>query len=179
MLSRTGLDLKQPAADQSASADESDDSSNIGVAATANDIFLDRDSARVIVVDDDPEILQLVGKMVALLGYRCTTAVDALDALLYVKKIYYDLIITDYDMPFMNGFQLAEQVKRMNSSIKVIVMTGHCEAVLDGGKIESTNVDGLLFKPFNLQAMREKIEEVFHFCLNSETPSGTRSTKRI
>ena len=45
-------------------------------------------------------------------------------------------------------------------NLKVIVMTGHSEAVLKAGRMGSTNVDGLLIKPFGLNAMREKIEEV-------------------
>lgn len=151
MSAQIQFDSKQSKTAWRSLTDQSIDSSSTSVEA----------SASVVVVDDDPQILELVSRMVVRLGYRCTTAADELDALFYLKNNHHKLLITDYDMPFMDGFQLAEQVKRLNSSTKVIVMTGHSETVLKAGRMGSTNVDGLLIKPFGLNAMREKIEEVF------------------
>jgi CheY-like chemotaxis protein len=96
--------------------------------------------------------------MATCLGYRPTLAEDGVDALYYLTKGHYDLVITDYDMPFIDGYQLADQIKEKHFGTKVIIMTGHSESdiadLLDGSGI----VDGLLLKPFNLEALKEKIE---------------------
>ncbi len=109
-------------------------------------------------MDDDPVILKLVARMAVNLGYRPTIAEDGVDALYYLTKEHYDLVITDYDMPFIDGYQLADQIKEKHFGTRVIIMTGHCEKeiedLLDGSGI----VDGLLLKPFNLKSLKEKIE---------------------
>lgn len=115
------------------------------------------ESARIMVVDDDHQIVRLVAQMVAQLGYRSTTAGDALDALFHLNNAHHDLVITDYAMPFMDGVQLADQIKRRYRSTRVIVMTGQSEAVIRDRIKGSTSVDGLLLKPFNLNVMRETI----------------------
>ena len=131
-----------------------------GVAQPMDDRTKDADSNRVMVVDDDPQILKLVAQMVVRLGFRTTLAVDALDALYHLNQAFHDLVITDYDMPFMDGIQLADQIKRRHHMTKVIIMSGHHEAVIQERIGGLTIVDGLLFKPFNLNTMREKIEEI-------------------
>jgi CheY-like chemotaxis protein len=114
--------------------------------------------SRILIVDDNPDILNLVARMATRLGYHPTVAEDGVDALYYLTKGYYDLVITDYDMPFIDGYQLADQIKEKYFGTKVIIMTGHSESdvadLLDGSGI----VDGLLLKPFNLKALKEKID---------------------
>ena len=125
---------------------------------SADQLRLDSDASRILIVDDNPEILKLVSKMATVLGYRTTIAEDGMEALDYLNRGHYDLVITDYDMPFIDGYQLADQIKEKHFGTKVIIMTGHSESdiadLLDGSGI----VDGLLLKPFNLEALKEKIE---------------------
>ena len=131
-------------------------------AQSADGLTLDFDTNRILIVDDDPNILKLVSKMAACLGYHPTNAEDAVDALFYLTRTHYDLVLTDYDMPVMDGYQLADQIKEKYFGTRVIIMTGHCgtdvEDMLDGSSI----VDGLLLKPFNLKTMQEKIEMAGH-----------------
>jgi len=127
-------------------------------AQSADGLALGSGASRILIVDDDPVILKLVARMAASLGYGPTIAEDGVDALNYLTKAHYDLVITDYDMPFIDGYQLADQIKEKHFGTRVIIMTGHCEKevedLLDGSGI----VDGLLLKPFNLKALKEKIE---------------------
>ncbi|MBC2713275.1 MAG: response regulator [Desulfosarcina sp.] len=131
-------------------------------AQSADGLTLDSDAIRILIVDDDPGILTLVSRMAGCLGYHPTTAEDGVDALYYLTKAQYDLVLTDYDMPFIDGYQLAGQIKEKHFGTRVIIMTGHCERdatdMLNGSGI----VDGLLLKPFNLKTMKEKIELVGH-----------------
>jgi CheY-like chemotaxis protein len=119
---------------------------------------LDSDASRILIVDDNPDILKLVSTMAVRLGYHPTTAEDGVDALYHLTRNRYDLVLTDYEMHFIDGYQLADQIKERHFGTKVIIMTGHCEkdvADLLGG---SGIVDGLLLKPFSLEALKEKIE---------------------
>ena len=121
---------------------------------------LDSDASRILIVDDNPDILKLVSRMAQCLGYHPTTAEDGVDALYYLTRGHYDLVIADYDMPFIDGYQLADQIKEKHFGTKVIIMTGHCERDIADRLDGSGIVDGLLLKPFNLKTMKEKIEMV-------------------
>lgn len=79
------------------------------------------------------------------------------------KKKRYDVVITDYQMPFMDGFELADQIKEAYFGTKVIVMTGSCEEEVLDMLATSGLIDGLLLKPFKRKDMKEKIENVFRF----------------
>ena len=113
---------------------------------------------RVLIVDDNPEVLLLASRMVHYLGCQTTTAEDALMALYYLRKGRFDVVISDYDMPFMDGYELADQIKETYFGTKVIMMTCHCEADVMDMIRESNIVDGLLLKPFNMQAIQKTIE---------------------
>ncbi len=115
-------------------------------------------SYRVLVVDDDPTILKVVAKMVKRLGHHSSTAEDAMDALFNLAKAHYHLVITDYKMPFMDGYQLARRIKAQHCGTRVIIMTGHCEEEVTNLMNGSGMVDGFLFKPFDLHTLKEKIK---------------------
>ncbi len=125
---------------------------------SADDVKMQFAISRILIVDDNSDILKLVSKMAQLVGYRHTTAEDAVDALHYLAKAHYDLVITDYDMPFMDGYQLADQIKKKYLGTRVIIMTGRCERDVTDKLEGSGIVDGLLLKPFNLNTMKEKIQ---------------------
>ena len=115
-------------------------------------------SCRILVVDDDPIILNLVAKMVRRLGHHPTAAEDAMDALFHLDEVHYHLVITDYKMPFMDGCQLAERIKAQHRGTRVVIMTGHCEEEVTHKLNKSGIADGFLFKPFNLNILKAKIE---------------------
>lgn len=119
----------------------------------------DSDARRILIVDDDPVVLKLVSKMAASLGYRPAIAEDGVDALYQLTKSHYDLVITDYDMPFIDGYSLADQIKEKHFGTRVIIMTGHCEREVKELMEGSGIVDGMLLKPFNLTTMKEVIEK--------------------
>ena len=74
------------------------------------------------------------------------------------KKIY-DLMLTDFDMPVLNGFQLACCIKKEDSGIKVVVMTGTSQPQV-AVYMDRPEVDGWLFKPFGLQALSTVMAQV-------------------
>jgi DNA-binding response OmpR family regulator len=125
---------------------------------SANGPKVDANSFRVLVVDDDPIILNLVAKMAERLGHYATVVEDAMAALFHLAAAHYHLVITDYQMPFMDGFQLALRIKAQHRGTRVIVMTGHCKEEVTNWRNGSSIVDGFLYKPFDLNALKAKIE---------------------
>jgi excisionase family DNA binding protein len=105
--------------------------------------------ARVLVVDDEASIRDLLAKTLALAEYDVETAADAATALTRVRAAAYDLLITDLRMPGMDGLTLVRQVKGIRADLPVIIITGFSS---ETSAIEAVNlgVAGYLRKPFRV-----------------------------
>jgi excisionase family DNA binding protein len=105
--------------------------------------------ARVLVVDDEASIRDLLSKTLALAEYDVDTAADASTALGRVRATEYDLLIADLRMPGMDGLTLIRQVKRIRAELPVIIITGFST---ESTAIEAVNlgVAGYLRKPFRV-----------------------------
>lgn len=102
---------------------------------------------RCLVVDDDPIILRLVAEMLAELGFEVGTAENGLKALSKIVTCGYDLVMTDLEMPVMNGFTLAARTRGHSDGTKIVIMTGRCHAEVFN-MMDRSVVDAWLFKPF-------------------------------
>ena len=104
---------------------------------------------RVLVVDDEASIRDLLAKTLALAEYEVDTADDATAALGRVRASEYDLLIADLRMPGMDGLTLIRQVKRIRADLPVIIITGFSS---ESSAIEALNlgVAGYLRKPFRV-----------------------------
>ena len=112
---------------------------------------------RVLVVDDDPNIIHLVGRMIKRIGYAPTLSMGPMDALSQLRQADFDILLTDYDMPEMNGYDLAKKVKAKLIYIKVVIMTGHCPETISDIIENNSIVDAFLLKPFSLNDLKNKI----------------------
>ncbi len=104
---------------------------------------------RVLVVDDEASIRDLLSKTLALAEYEVDTAADATSALDRMRAGDYDLMIADLKMPGMDGLTLIRQAKRIKSEMPVIIITGFST---ESSAIEAVNlgVAGYLTKPFRV-----------------------------
>src|SRR6202008_4348665 len=82
------------------------------------------DRPRILVVDDEASIRDLLAKTLALAEYDVDTAADATSALDRMRTGAYDLMIADLKMPGMDGLTLIRQAKRIKSDLPVIIITG-------------------------------------------------------
>jgi excisionase family DNA binding protein len=106
---------------------------------------------RVLVVDDEASIRDLLAKTLALAEYDVDTAPDGAHALDRLREARgdYDLVIADLRMPGMDGLTLIREVKQINASIPIIIITGFST---ESSAIEAVNlgVAGYLTKPFRV-----------------------------
>jgi DNA-binding response OmpR family regulator len=118
-------------------------------------------SARVLVVDDDPEIVDAVGEALQDDGYRVETATDGAAALKSVLEAPPDLIVLDVRMPDLNGWEFCEIVRRQSHTrdVPVLFLTA-CNEVRD--QITAMQVGGSdhLPKPFRLEELRDKVRSL-------------------
>jgi excisionase family DNA binding protein len=105
--------------------------------------------SRVLVVDDESSIRELLAKTLALAEYDVDTAPDGRAALERLRLGHYDLLIADLKMPGMDGLTLIREAKRLKADIPVIIITGFST---ESSAIEAVNlgVAGYLTKPFRV-----------------------------
>ena len=108
---------------------------------------------RVLVVDDDTAIRLVLVEMWAALGCHAEGARNGLEALERFSEGEFDLILTDLNMPVMDGFGLTRRVRNSSTEIKIVVMTGLCPDEVEE-MMSADRVDAWLFKPFGMREIR-------------------------
>ena len=104
---------------------------------------------RVLVVDDEASIRDLLAKTLALAEYDVDTAPDGRAGVERLRLGHYDLLIADLKMPGMDGLSLIREAKRFRTDLPVIIITGFST---ESSAIEAVNlgVAGYLTKPFRV-----------------------------
>ena len=104
---------------------------------------------RVLVVDDEESIRELLQKTLALAEYDVDSAADGGTALGLLRDSKYDLLVADLKMPGMDGLTLIRQVRRLHATLPVIIVTGFSS---ETSAIEALNlgVASYLLKPFGV-----------------------------
>jgi CheY-like chemotaxis protein len=117
--------------------------------------------ARILLVDDDPTVSQLIIDMLSLDGYGVDTAPNGIAALEKIEGRRYDLILTDLHMPEMDGAALyRELAKRQTHPLqKIIFLTGTAGTSEAHRLVQETGLP-LLRKPFNLVELLELVRKV-------------------
>ena len=112
-------------------------------------------------IDDEDAVLQIVKRILELLGYFVITQNNGLDALALFKEKsnYFDLVITDMTMPKMTGVQLARELKAIREEIPIIICTGFSEQ-LDKKKADALGLQGYISKPVLINEISETIRSV-------------------
>lgn len=120
-------------------------------------------SKRVLIVDDEPDILDLLSDILKAAGYEVTTALDASQALERIKETIFDAAIIDFNLPDMNGVMLHRQIRQMDEEL-----AGH--TLFTSGQMQSgPNMDyysafggGFLSKPFEVEEILGALDEAIN-----------------
>ena len=111
---------------------------------------------RVLVVDDEPSVRQMIGEALRRSGSTVETATDGQDALEKFQQNEFDIVITDRGMPLMYGDALAVAIKELAPSMPIIMMTGSAEMMIGAGEMPP-GVDLLLGKPVTPEWLRQAV----------------------
>ena len=119
-------------------------------------------SQKILVVDDNDTIRGVVSKMLCRLGYAVLSADSGEKGLALFLRNKFDLVMTDFNMPGMDGINLAYYIKEKSPATQVVLMTGDDKEVILS-KIKGTAVAKALFKPFTLVEMDKTVQGLLHF----------------
>ena len=111
----------------------------------------------ILVVDDDGQILELVSRILSSVGYSTVIRKNGMEALHEFRLNPTDLVISDFDMGFMNGVELATHIKSLSPFTPVVLMTG-CNVEDIREKITGSEIDFILPKPFTPDELKELVE---------------------
>jgi CheY-like chemotaxis protein len=117
--------------------------------------------ARILLVDDDPLISELVVDMLGLEGHQVDTAPDGIEALRRLESQRYDLVITDLHMPRLDGSGFYQQLvqRRTHPLRKIIFLTGTTGSSPEHRLIRESGVP-ILLKPFNVVELTELVHRM-------------------
>jgi CheY-like chemotaxis protein len=104
-------------------------------------------SARVLMVDDNKHGLTARKQVLEELGHRVTVTQSAHDALDQFEKEKFDLVVTDYKMPRMDGLELIARLRVLEPSVRVILLSGFVDTL--GMNAQNTGADATLQKSAN------------------------------
>lgn len=114
---------------------------------------------RVLIVDDEESILEVVGEYLSRRGYFVRTAARGKDALSLLEREPIDCCLTDIHMPEMSGLELAERIHARDNTLPVIVMTAYPSLEASIRTVRSGVLD-FLVKPFDLKQMELSLRRV-------------------
>jgi two-component system cell cycle sensor histidine kinase/response regulator CckA len=117
----------------------------------------------ILVAEDEPVVRNLIGLMLSKEGYAVLTGNDGQEALEVCEKFKHPihLLLTDVEMPRMNGLALAERVREQRPEIKIVMMSGTTRMTI----LTENTPDAFLSKPFIpptlLQCLKKVLESSF------------------
>jgi DNA-binding NtrC family response regulator len=106
-----------------------------------------QETAAILVVDDEKGISDSLSDYFKTLGYNSESVYSGADALTRLEQKHFDLIVTDFKMPGMNGMELIEEIRNRKKETRVILMTGYATIELGAEAMAKGALD-CISKPF-------------------------------
>jgi two-component system chemotaxis response regulator CheY len=121
----------------------------------------EKNGFRILVVDDDPGMLEVTALLLGHEGYNVTKAVGSSEALIILKEEHtlFDLVLTDYNMPVINGIDLAMSIRELSDELPVILYTGKNDNINDMLK-EKARISAVATKPCTVNRLDKIIKDV-------------------
>lgn len=132
----------------------------------------------ILVVDDDPGVVDLLGAFLDTRGYSVKTCHSGREALTLLEAEPFDLVISDIEMAEMNGYELLRLTREKYPKIGIVLMTGYTESHPLSEALRA-GADGYISKPFSLRKFSLIFEQAYWNALSREdwwTAHGDAST---
>lgn len=114
------------------------------------------DDMMILVVDDHPINRRLLADQLGSLGYQCKTANDGVDALNVLSKNAIDIVLSDVNMPNMDGYRLTQRIRQLGLTLPVVGVTANALAEERQRCLES-GMDSCLSKPVTLDVIKQTL----------------------
>ncbi|RMF90849.1 MAG: response regulator, partial [Nitrospinota bacterium] len=122
-----------------------------------------QNQGRILVVDDEAMVREVVGEMLQQLGYEVITVADGQEAIDYYREWGHtiDLVILDLVMPHLGGKECWQALRTLDPQVKVLLSTGYdCNTAVQD--LLEKGVCGFVQKPYRLQQLAEVVEKALH-----------------
>jgi CheY-like chemotaxis protein len=118
--------------------------------------------AKILVVDDEPDIVRVVVKILEARGHEVSTASDGPAALAAVQADRPDVVVLDLNLPHMDGFEVCKRLKQdeQTKSIPVVMMTAAYVRVEDAERGTLVGADEYVTKPFLREVLIHNVERL-------------------
>lgn len=119
---------------------------------------LHANEVHVLVAEDDEVNRELIRDQLDALGYMCDIVENGLVALRNFNEVHYDIVLTDLNMPVMDGYTFAECLKNQGQHAPVIAITADITAS-DSQRIRDAGITGVLLKPMSLESLDSTVRK--------------------
>ncbi len=135
-----------------------------GIAHTAGTMMtmeVAKEAARILLVDDEPAILEILRQALLAEGFEVETAANGNEAIQRAKRQLFDLVLTDLIMPEMDGIQTMLELRAVHPGIRIIAMSG---GMMSGGGdflplARQLGARTVLSKPFEYRVFMESVRD--------------------
>ena len=117
-------------------------------------------SKRLLIVDDDPDIRQVLQDRLESLGYTVETAGNALEAMLAMGKMLPTGILLDFMLPAINGLQVLHEIRRLYPMLPVVIITANKDEDF-AARAMAAGADEVLFKPVENEHFTQVVRRCF------------------
>ncbi|MGR3175673.1 MAG: response regulator [Candidatus Scalindua sp.] len=115
---------------------------------------------RILVVDDDIEICRILNIFLSKNGHNVKAVNISTEAIKLLKEEEFDLVLSDYVMPYVTGYEIAKFLDRLEKRPKIGIITGSDE-MIPAKEVESAKIDFVIKKPFDFSEISKQINFLF------------------
>lgn len=116
-------------------------------------------TARVLIVDDDPDICHFFQKILTEMGYEVSTANGARESLTRIKRDPPGVLFLDIKMPKMDGLECLRRVRKIKRKLPIVMITGYGD-LKSAQEAMRLGADEYVSKPFDLEEIRRLISDL-------------------
>jgi len=123
--------------------------------------FVKPKSYRILIVDDDQSITQLLNTFLSLAGHLCKVAYNGIEAMEKLQADHFDAVITDVVMPEMDGITFSREALKIFPDIPIMIMTGYSDEQLYEKSVKAGAAE-FITKPLSVQELSARFLKMMH-----------------
>lgn len=115
---------------------------------------------KVLIADDIADNIFLLEQILEVMDFECTSAENGEEALEAFKSKHYDVVLLDIEMPVMNGFETAEEIRALpapKGSVPIIAISAHSKSFFEE-KLKKAGFDDYISKPYTYDKLEERFK---------------------